>query len=77
MYIQPNSHPQAVGGLWDDIKDILKKGAAAKYGPQKEASVATPPPAAIAQPTFMDKYGTLLLIGGLGLGAVLLLRRKR
>lgn len=81
-YIQDQSVvvQQPMDGWLDFLKDAgkkagqwIKEGAAKEYMPQQQQQQPYQPP----PQTFMDKYGTLLLIGGLGLGAVLLIRSRK
>jgi hypothetical protein len=67
-YIQKQSLDGAFTDWFKDklgtAKDIIVKGAKEQYLPKP-----APPPVA-KQESFMDKYGTVVLIGGFGLAAI-------
>lgn len=77
-----NLPPRSLGGVWDTIVNIAKGGSdvyqSTKAQPQVSAPSApfVPTPAAPAPSTF-QKYLPMVAIGGLALGAVVLLRRKK
>lgn len=75
-YIQTQ---QPMGGLVDGLKslvggavDLMKAGLQPQQQ-QQTPVVYQPPP----QQSFMDKYGTVVLLGGAGLAAYLIIQKRR
>ena len=91
MYVNNQNQvyaPEQLGITWGDIKSAAGQGlesAKGAYDTYKEAQVRAKiaeeqmkaRAAAQRAPGFMDKYGLFLVIGGVGLVALLLLRRKK
>lgn len=79
-YIQNRVYTEDELGL-GDVSDWLKKmvgwtaaGAAAELAPAAEQPPVTRP--AYTPPSFIQQYGTVLLLGGAGLALFLILRKK-
>lgn len=89
MYINDNVYtPAELGISWGDIKGAAEKGlesAKSAYDSYKEAQVRAKVAAEQMkakqlqqqQGGFMQKYGVIIAIAGVGLVAVLLLRKKK
>jgi hypothetical protein len=65
------------GGFWGAITDALKGGAAA-YGAGLAAKGQQPQYAPQQyQPSFMQQYGTFVVIGAIGLVALVVIKKKK
>jgi len=76
---QPVYTPEELGIDWKELGsklvDWTKSGALQEYGPGVSA-----PPAPLPQqaaPTFLEKYGVFVLLGGAGLVLWLILRGRK
>lgn len=80
MTIYTEQELGGMGGWLDKLKsaggqafDWMKTGAAQQLQPQQPTGPTTP----YQPPSFMDKYGTLLILGGAGLVLFLILKKKK
>jgi len=70
-------------GFWDDVKTYAGKGLDVfqtlhdrQLQDQIAAEIKPLPAVAIPEPTFLERYGGALAIGGAAVAAYLLLKRK-
>lgn len=79
LIVRPRSSLGGISDIFDGIKDVAK-GALNFYGQaQRDAGAAAAAQAQqpVIAPSSGIDTGTILLIGGLGIGAILLLKRKK
>lgn len=78
---RPSMPQQEMGGfwgnLWDELKEFGQAGLQAKYGQQPGQQQAPTQPVVVQPSGFFDVYGKYIVVGGLALGAMLLLRKKK
>lgn len=68
-----------MGGWFDSLTNILKTGSDAyqAHKSAEAAKTAATSPVIVPQQSFMQKHGGKILLGGVALGAFLLIRRMR